>query len=117
MSEHLHLCAGVTFRFQGKRHTVRDSDLTKLRAILTVLRRCAGARTTITYQQLIDQARLTDTPIGLGRPLHLVFLECTLADEPPLDALVVNTATSEVGESHRGDAVEQRERVFAHHAG
>lgn len=104
----------MSFGFRGRPSTVRDADVDAVARARRLLVSVAERRSTVTYGELVETAELPGPARGQGRLLHLVYLDCVLRDEPPLDALVVAKGTAEVGSARRGDAEHHRGLVYDH---
>lgn len=85
--------------------------LPRLRAHLVVLAEQGG---TTTYGALVRDLDLPYRPIGVGRLLDLLSVDCARRGEPDLAALVVSGATGEVGSSFPGDGPAVRDELRRH---
>ena len=67
---------------------------------------------TISYGGLKQELGLPHAPVGLGRLLDLLSVECERRGEPSLASLVVNSGTGEVGHDFDGEPVSERDAVY-----
>lgn len=98
----------------GRRVTLTPLARATLDAIRPILVDTAAHRETITYGQLARASGGRYRPVGMGRLMDLVAMDCAERGEPSLAALVVSAATDEVGAGYGGDAAAERARVFHH---
>ena len=103
---------GEVVESEGRRFTVRASDLESVARMREYLVDVARARETATYGELVREADLPVPPKALGRLLVLLSEDCARRGEPTLAAIVVTASTREVGDGYGPGAREDRASLY-----
>ena len=85
--------------------------LIRMRAALIAT---AQARTTTTYDRLMEATGEPYLARGAGPALDVLSVDCLRREEPSLAALVIRGDTGEVGDEYRGDAGRERIKCWSH---
>ena len=83
--------------------------LERMRAALIVVAQAGG---TITYGQLAAATGGAYPPVGFGKALDILSIDCKNRREPSLAALVVRGDDGEVGDAFVGDAAATRQDCY-----